>query len=138
MRDVLVVTGSDAVRDGVGRELERRGLGAIQCPGPLPPRYVCVVAYTAKCPLTAAATAVVLDCELPGDAAMTGMPSWQLLDYYVSLGLPVVALAGPGGHTQLGSSLHVQVLDRAAPPARIVDAAVCLASEIARARLARK
>jgi hypothetical protein len=47
--------------------------------------------------LTDGVDVVVVDGWLDSDIVRRGTPSWHLVQYYRSLGLPVLALVGPDG-----------------------------------------
>jgi DNA-binding response OmpR family regulator len=91
-RTVLLVECSETVRDRVGGWLEREGFEVLACPGPTEPEYRCVATRGGTCPLAAAADLVVIDLWLESDRALKGTSGRRLLQFYVSKGLPVVAL----------------------------------------------
>lgn len=89
---VLLVAPDATDRDRIGGWLEGVGHEVLGCPGPGAPDYTCVGSRGGDCPLAEAADVVVLDLDLQSDAALVGTPSWQLLDYYVGRGHPVLAI----------------------------------------------
>lgn len=93
-RKVLLVAAEPATRERLGGWLASEGHDVIECPGPTAPEYTCIGSRGGDCPLAKAADVVVLDLHLDSDAAMTGTPSWQLVDYYVGRGNPVIAITG--------------------------------------------
>lgn len=93
-RKVLLIAAEPAIRERLGGWLASEGHDVIECPGPTAPEYTFTRSRGGDCPLAKAADVVVLDLHLDSDAAMTGTPSWQLVDYYVQRGHPVIAIAG--------------------------------------------
>jgi DNA-binding response OmpR family regulator len=89
---VLVVEFDSEVRGRLADWLDGAGFEVLMCPGPSEPDYRCLAGRAATCPLAAPADLVVLDLWLASDAVMAGTSSFQLLDYYISLGKPVIAL----------------------------------------------
>ena len=89
---VLVVEGSTVVRDRIGGWLEDAGYEVLTCSGPRRPDYRCVGSAPGGCPLVHGADAIVLDLWLESDAALEGIPAVELLGYYLSSGVPVLAL----------------------------------------------
>jgi CheY-like chemotaxis protein len=122
MRTVLVVADRQSIRDSMGPALEEAGYEVLACPGPRPPGYVCVGGRGGRCPLAAAAEAVVVDCDLASDGAMMGTPYWELIEYYRRLDLPVVALAGwiPLPDDEFGEG--TVILPRTSSPDAVVTA----------------
>jgi CheY-like chemotaxis protein len=90
---VLVVERSTVVRDRIGGWLEGGGYEVLACSGPRGPDYRCVGASRSGCPLVHGADAIVLDLWLESDAALEGIPAVELLGYYLSTGMPVLAFA---------------------------------------------
>lgn len=74
--------------------LEEAGMRVIECAGPHEPEYVCPWAKGGSCPLPNEADVIVLNLWLESDTLMRGTPGEEVLTYYLSLGKPVVALAG--------------------------------------------
>lgn len=93
-RKVLLIAAEPATRERLGGWLASEGHDVIECPGPTAPEYTCIGSRGGDCRLAKAADVVVLDLNLDSDAAMTGTPSWQLVDYYVERGHPVIAISG--------------------------------------------
>jgi CheY-like chemotaxis protein len=89
---VLVVEASTVVRDRIGSWLEDAGYEVLACSGPRSPDYRCVGSARGGCPLVHGADAIVLDLWLESDAALEGIPAVELLGYYLSSGVPVLAL----------------------------------------------
>ena len=89
---VLVVERSDEARRRVGSWLEEEGFEILACPGPTEPPYRCLGARRGTCPLVHGADLVVLDLWLDSDKMMEGSSGVDLVSYYLSSGLPVVAL----------------------------------------------
>ena len=136
---VLVVAGED-VRAGIGPRLEEGGFEVMLCPGPRGPEYRCVGGRVGACPLANGADVVVLDAWLPGDDALDGTPSEELLGLYLASGRPVALLrhrparaaGGAEGTFLAGSTPSIG----AAPPSRPRSAATrpIIASSIIGAR----
>ena len=91
---VLLVVADPSARERLGGWLISGGHDVIECPGPTAPEYTCIGSRGGDCPLAKAADVVVLDLHLDSDAAMSGTPSWQLVDYYVGRGHPLIAIRG--------------------------------------------
>jgi CheY-like chemotaxis protein len=90
---VLVVDEDDEAREALAGVLVDEGYSVLTCAGPLPPACSCPGGDAEKCPFAPLADAVVLDLRSEADTLMEGVPDWQLLAYYSSLGKPVVALS---------------------------------------------
>ena len=90
---VLVIDEDDDSRDSMARALVREGYCVLTCAGPIPPTYRCPGGHDEECPFAAMADAIVLDLRLEADSVMEGVPGWQLLSHYESLGKPVVAVS---------------------------------------------
>ncbi len=97
MARVLLVANDQIGGSEIADTLEEAGHEVMWCPGPQAPTYVCQGGRGCTCPLTGAADVVVVDGWLASDAKRCGTPSWHLVRYYRSLGLPVVFLVGPDG-----------------------------------------
>jgi hypothetical protein len=93
---VLLVEADPAERDRLGDALERSGFDVLDCTGPAGPDYVCIGGRAGRCPLVDGADVVVLDLSLPGDDAMLGTPSSELVRVYVAAGRPLVTLGSHG------------------------------------------
>ena len=89
---VLVVERSTVVRDRIGGWLEDEGYEVLACSGPRGPDYRCVGTSRVGCPLVHGADAIVVDLWLESDAALQGTTAADLLGYYLSSGVPVLAL----------------------------------------------
>ena len=93
--NVLLVVADAERREQIGGWLSSEGHEVRECPGPLAPDYTCLGGRRRDCPLARDVDAVVLDLSLASDQVATGTPSWQLLDYYLERGHPVVAISAP-------------------------------------------
>jgi len=97
MSEVVVVAADLTFGNQLVTRLNEAGHEVTWCPGPRKPTFVCIGGRGRRCPLAAAADVVVVDGWLRSDEAMCGTPSWHLVQYYIGLGVPVVAIVGPNG-----------------------------------------
>ena len=125
---VLVVGYDQRVVDDIRSSLLDRGHDVTVCRGPCGPSYVCAGGRDKYCPFPATSDVVVLDCHLESDGLQLGTPSWHLLLHYRSLGLPVVALAGPDDLPVLGTGNGGLVVLPRTTEADAVAAAVAAAA----------
>jgi CheY-like chemotaxis protein len=98
---ILVVEQEREIRDGLGRWLQRRGHEVLECPGPQAPTYACIGSDRSECPLARAASVILLDMWLAGEAALTGASSLDLLEFYLGSGVPVIAFIHGADPTRL-------------------------------------
>jgi CheY-like chemotaxis protein len=91
-RTVLVVETDADERERLGDVLERGGYDVVLCSGPTGPDYVYIGEREGWCPLIGGSDVVVLDLWLESDTLMTGTPSDELLQLYLSSGKPVITL----------------------------------------------
>lgn len=96
MSSILIVATEPTVRSRVGALLEDDGWEVLHCPGPAAPDYVCVGVRGDGCPLADDADAVVLDLDLDSDLVLEGTTAVELMAFYLSGGLPMIALAHEG------------------------------------------
>lgn len=122
MKTVLVVSDSAAVRDVATRALKPLDFEVSFCPGPAAPTYVCAGGRGRRCPLAAAADAVVLDLNLMSGHMPDGLPPWRLLLYYQDLGKGVVVLGEPGETGSFEDNEAVIVLPRPPDPQTLAAA----------------
>jgi hypothetical protein len=99
------------------------------CRGPQGPDYVCAAGRAGRCPLTVDADIVIVDVWLESDMQQHGIASWHLIRYYRDLGLPVLALTGPGGPAVSEDVGAVLTLPRRAPASTVAAAALSLADD---------
>jgi hypothetical protein len=93
-RRVLVVASGKPQREQVARWLDE-AYEVMTCPGPQGPE-ACLGVRGPRCPLAGGADVVVLDMGAEGDPLGGSVAGWELLNAYLDLGLPVVALTEPG------------------------------------------
>ncbi|MEX2556138.1 MAG: hypothetical protein WEB06_10945 [Actinomycetota bacterium] len=132
---VLLVEADPEATERLGAWLGRDGYWVLTCAGPLAPTYTCPGGQGERCPLVELADVVVLDLQLETDTMMEGVPGWQLMLYYLSIGKPVVALADPGDAIQLASDESVVVLSRRPTRDELTVAVRSLLGEAEPARL---
>ena len=96
-RTVLVVEADPEERERLGSVLERAGHDVVVCSGPTRPGYVCIGGRAGSCPLVGDSDVVVLDLWLESDTVMMGTPSNELLQLYLSAGVPVITLGQARG-----------------------------------------
>jgi len=92
----LVVEQDDEMRARLAEWLDDAGFTTLVCAGPRPPDFSCPGGSGLVCGLAEASDLVVLDLEMASDSLLEGPPGWQLLQYYVDTGKPVVVLADAG------------------------------------------
>ena len=111
---VLVVAYAGDDRERLGGWLEEAGYDVLTCPGPR--KGIPCIGLVGRCPLAAAADAVVLDMTLEDDPSGESVPGWQVLPVYVQLGLGVAALAEPEDLSLISWSELVVPVPRAGGP----------------------
>ena len=120
MPTALIVASHRDDRERMGTWIEGAGFEVESCPGPIGPD-ACLGLRGPRCPLAGAADVIVLDMGGHDDPFGGVVSAWELMNAYLSQGLPVVALAHPGD-TLLAEGSAALMIRR--PPERdeLVDA----------------
>lgn len=91
------------------------------CPGPQGPE-ACLGLRGPRCPLAGAADLVILDMGTAEDPLGGTVAGWELLNAYLDLGLPVIALVEPGDLMMRGGRNAVIPLPRTATREQVLEA----------------
>ena len=120
----LLVTADASIGGPIADALERTGVDVMWCRGPAGHDCVCAAIRGPRCALTADVDVVVVDSWLTSDKLERGYRSWQLIRYYESFGLPVVALMGSRDTApSLTSGRRTITMSRRSDPAEIAAGA---------------
>jgi len=122
MVTTLVVSDRHSVREEVGNALAEAGHDVMACPGPRPPDYACVGGCKNRCALAHGCDLVVLDADLGSDLRGVGTSSWDLLNFYRGLGIPIVVLAEGEDLPGWVPTDRIAYLPRSAPGRSVVSA----------------
>ncbi len=123
MASVLLVTDRHSVENALAPVLEDAGHEVVACPGPQPGGYMCMGSRCGRCPLAAVADVVVLDADVAGDRVGGGTTSHDLVRLYRRMERPVVLLADPVKLAAWRGDSGVELLDPAAGPRAVLEAA---------------
>jgi hypothetical protein len=124
-RSVLVVEHDPTERERLASTLEGDGFQVLLCSGPTEPDYTCIGSRSGTCPLATGEAVVVLDMSLDSELVMMGTPAEELLEMYLGLGHPVLALGSRPGEEMPGRLLRLR---RHPEPAVLIEAVWRLAS----------
>lgn len=127
---VLLVEYDAETRDGLAEWLQRAGFDVLMCPGPRGPDYRCVGSRLASCPLATGADLVILDLWLASDSVMAGTSAFHLLDYYLSLEKPVIAIDHDRHQRHFFTSDGLTTLEWPVDPQEIVETTRVMLHEI--------
>ena len=125
---VLIVEADPGEQGLLGDWLERAVFEVLTCPGPSGPDYVCVGNREGTCPLVQHADIVVLDFDLESESVMQGTTSEELVELYLDLGRPIVALGAHLGPLDPFPDERVLRLPRHPDHELLVDAVKVLAA----------